>query len=128
MTRPTARDVATEEAAKYGYTFREIIADDRRKVIAQARHRVVFAIYTRCPHLSLPQIGRALGGRDHTTMLNSLWRVCEQDGIEYSQIRRDHPETYVRPSYFTHPQTAEDYRRVARLQTFGLVHAASVAA
>jgi len=115
MTRSLAKDVAARTAAEQGYSLETLIRTDRTKEVSWARHRTVFAVYCACPHLSLPQIGKLFGGRDHTTILNSLWRVCEADGLDYAEIRKAGPVMYVRPSYKHTPSTAEDYRRVARI-------------
>ena len=131
MTRELAKDVATRTAAEQGYSLETLIRSDRTKTVSWARHRTIFAVYCACPHLSLPQIGRLFGGRDHTTILNSLWRVCEADGLDYSEIRKAGPVMYVRPSYKHTPTTAEDYRRVSRLppqQTSGNFYGSAVAA
>lgn len=42
-----------------------------RSVIA-ARHHVAYELHRRCPNLSTTQIGRILGGRDHTTIIHAI--------------------------------------------------------
>jgi chromosomal replication initiation ATPase DnaA len=37
--------------------------------------------------MSLPQIGRRLGGRDHTTVLHGIRRHCELNGLPYPRPR-----------------------------------------
>jgi len=48
----------------------------RRKETATQRHILAFIMYNNSVR-SLPQIGKTLGGRDHTTILNSIRRVEE---------------------------------------------------
>ncbi len=35
----------------------------------------MYAIRQLCPHMSLPHIGRLLGGRDHTTVLHGVRKI-----------------------------------------------------
>jgi len=35
----------------------------------------MYAIRQLCPHMSLPAIGRMLGGRDHTTILHGVRKI-----------------------------------------------------
>ena len=56
--------------------------------------KAYYRIYTECPHLSLPSVGRVMGGRDHTTILSGLRKHCESIGISYRSISRK--PVYVR--------------------------------
>ena len=47
-----------------------IMADRRNKRLVFARHAVIYWVCRRT-RFSLPQIGRMLGGRDHTTILHA---------------------------------------------------------
>lgn len=53
----------------FGYSRAELHANSRDKRVVFARH---FLMYWACRRttLSLPQIGRLMGGRDHTTILH----------------------------------------------------------
>lgn len=56
-------------ASLYGIEFDQMISDRRSKHLVVPRQHAMWAIreYTK---LSLPAIGRVLGGRDHTTVLH----------------------------------------------------------
>lgn len=58
-------------------TAAEILGSSRVKSIAAARRHAAVLIRSYHPHMSLPQIGRALGGKDHTSILYMLRRFHE---------------------------------------------------
>ncbi len=68
-----AEDVLNGHA---GITIDDVRGPSRKHKIVKARHHVVYAIRVERPEVSLLQIGRWMGGRDHTTILNSerAWR------------------------------------------------------
>ena len=70
-----ARTVIEFVAASYGLPVAALTGDCRRNVVARPRQFAMYAIRHLCPHLSLNMIGRALGGRDHTTILHGLRKV-----------------------------------------------------
>lgn len=78
MTRPArihARTVIEFVAASYGLPPAALTGDCRRSVVVRPRQFAMYAIRQLCPHLSLNLIGRALGGRDHTTILHGVQRI-----------------------------------------------------
>ena len=67
----TAREIARAVAVKHKIGFNELISGRRSRYIVLARQEA----YWRCRNettLSLPQIGRFLGGKDHTTVLHGI--------------------------------------------------------
>jgi chromosomal replication initiation ATPase DnaA len=65
------RRIATEIARQHGFTFRQLISPRRNQKLAYARHHAMYELDRRTS-LSLPQIGKLLGGRDHTTVLHGI--------------------------------------------------------
>jgi len=84
--KPVWRIIA-EEAASAGLSVADIKGPRRTRVVAFARHAAMARVYMERPDLSLPQIGRLFGGRDHTTVLHAVKRMgvhveCKQDNSE----------------------------------------------
>jgi hypothetical protein len=72
--RPTGSEIKQIVSAHYGVTLAEIEGQPRSHKFLNPRH---IAMYL-CRHLagmSLPQIGRLFGNRDHTTVLNACRRI-----------------------------------------------------
>lgn len=85
--RERLTDVVSEVAQRHKVTSYDIAGRDRMQRIAHIRHEAMYEIFCRCPHLSLPEIGRRLGGRDHTTILHGVRAHCERIGVEYASLR-----------------------------------------
>lgn len=66
--------------AHFGLSWEELIGPRRTAYLANARH--VAAWLMRQSGLSLEEIGRALGGRDHTTMLHSIRQIEELRAVD----------------------------------------------
>lgn len=58
-----------------GVTPDDIVGPRRSRRYARPRQIVMFLSRDMCPHLSLPSIGRILGGRDHTTIIHGIRQV-----------------------------------------------------
>lgn len=57
-----------------GVTYAQMIGRRGNDKIAGVRVRLYHEMKFAFPHLSLPQIGRAFGGRDHTSVLSGIRR------------------------------------------------------
>ncbi len=83
----TLSDIISAVALHYGVSEADLIGRSRRKEIASARQMVMYLAREET-NASLPQIGQALGGRDHTTVLYGSEKVA--DLIEKDDaLRRD---------------------------------------
>jgi len=81
-SKPTVDDVLTATATRFGVSTTELLARDRRPAVSQAR-KVAIYLARELTGNSLPEIGRRLGGRDHSTILAAV-RSLNGD------IERDH--------------------------------------
>ena len=70
-------DIVDATAQAFDLSAEELRARDRRPSIAFPRQVAMFLARELTDH-SLPDIGRALGGRNHTTVLHALRRVEEE--------------------------------------------------
>lgn len=73
--RVTGRQVAEFVAERHGLTFQQLVSPRRITSLARPRQIAMYVMREVCPHLSLPAIGRLLGGRDHTTILHGIQRI-----------------------------------------------------
>jgi chromosomal replication initiator protein len=74
-SQPTSvEEIQQRVAERYGISRAELVGSSRAATPLRARQVAIF-LTRELTDLSLPQIGRLYGGRDHTTVLNSLRRV-----------------------------------------------------
>jgi hypothetical protein len=71
---PSARRIVVEVAERHGLAVEDILGPRRSGPLIAARHEAMAEVYTRCPALTLPQIG-VLFNRDHTTVLSALKKL-----------------------------------------------------
>jgi chromosomal replication initiator protein len=69
--KPSVEDVLDATAVQFEVTTKELIARDRRPPVARAR-KVAIYLSRELTGKSLPEIGRRLGGRDHSTILAAV--------------------------------------------------------
>lgn len=67
--RKTMAQVAAPVCAEHGVSLEDVIGPMRFRVITRARQAVMYALVQE-KRWSLPQIGKFLGDRDHTTVLH----------------------------------------------------------
>lgn len=81
------RDIVEQVCAKHGVTPAELTGARRAVHISAARQEAVYRM-SRETNLSLPQIGKRMGGRDHTTIIHSIRRhEAKLRGEVYRQPR-----------------------------------------
>ena len=70
----TVEEIQQQVATAFGISRAELVGSSRAATPLQAR-QVAILLTREATDLSLPQIGRLYGGRDHSTVLNSLRRA-----------------------------------------------------
>lgn len=68
-------DVVRTVAGAFGITVEQILGRDRSREVALPRQIAMYLL--REENISLPQIGDALGGRDHTTVMYACEKVAD---------------------------------------------------
>ena len=74
---PTGEEIIAVTAVAYGYTPGDLQGPSRKQRLVKARHMAMF-LCRRHTDLSLPRIGRLLGGRDHTTVIHGIEKTKER--------------------------------------------------
>jgi chromosomal replication initiation ATPase DnaA len=78
--RVLAREIIRSVAEAHALSVNDLVCHSHRRALVVARHEAAYEI-ARLTDLSLVQIGRALGGRDHTTMIHSISAHAERHGL-----------------------------------------------
>ena len=71
---PTIAEITDLVAEYFGMTELHLLSDRRTHDVLKPRHVLYWLCKQTTPH-SYPQIGRFLGGRDHTTILHGCRRI-----------------------------------------------------
>lgn len=79
-TQQRAREILRETAEKHGLTTAEIVGESRSARLVLARHEVCYRMRKETTW-SLPRIGRFLGDRDHTTVMNGIRKHAVRNGL-----------------------------------------------
>lgn len=64
----TAEQILNSTAEYYGFTVEELMSKSRNRTLVTAR-QIAMYLLRELTEMSLPKIGQALGGRDHTTVI-----------------------------------------------------------
>lgn len=75
---PPMHSIIAEVAAKHGVTYMDMVSARRGKDIVLARHEAYYRCRNETSH-TYPEIGRAFGGRDHTTIMAGEKRHVERN-------------------------------------------------
>ena len=79
---PSWKTIVREVSLKHGVSIIDMLSARRSKPFVYARHEAMYRMRHETT-LSFPQIGRRLGGRDHTTVLHGI-RCHEKRLVEAS--------------------------------------------
>lgn len=72
---PKIESIIFEVVEHFGVSRVDLLSARRTRNIVNPRHVAMFLASTMTP-FSLPQIGRQLGGKDHTTVLHGVRRIA----------------------------------------------------
>jgi chromosomal replication initiator protein len=81
-------EIQQQVSAAFGISRAELVGSTRAATPLSARQVAIF-LTRELTDLSLPQIGRLYGGRDHSTVLNSIRRAearCGEDAVLAAQV------------------------------------------
>lgn len=84
----TPEEILGSTAAAFGLSPTELTGPSRRQPLVRARQTAMY-LCRELTDLSLPKIGQAFGGRDHTTVMHALERVKElmvKDQAMFDQV------------------------------------------
>lgn len=92
-------DIQIAVCQKFGFTLIELRSQRRTYKLAEARHVAVMLCHALTIH-SYPFIGRFFGGRDHSTMLNSVDKLSDvRDHLISELTTQDSITTWVKHAY-----------------------------
>ena len=72
LSKKTTDALIADIATRYGLTSEQLKGDRGPNPISIIRAAAYDLVHRERPHMSLPMIGRAFGGRDHTTVLSGI--------------------------------------------------------
>jgi chromosomal replication initiator protein len=84
----TAQLIMTQSADYFGVTMNDLCGPSRTRTLVQAR-QVAMYLCRELTDLSLPNIGKVFGGRDHTTVMHAKGKINDNiaaDRVLYNQV------------------------------------------
>ena len=75
----TAEQILNSTAEYYGFTVEELMSKSRNRTLVTAR-QIAMYLLRELTEMSLPKIGQALGGRDHTTVIYAERKIRQLMG------------------------------------------------
>jgi hypothetical protein len=72
---PFLREYIACHAARLGFTYGDVIGTSRMRDVTLARQIIMWLVRKNYPQKSFPDIGRAFGDRDHTTVLHAVRKI-----------------------------------------------------
>ena len=85
----TARAVLAATIQYYGLAMEDISGTMRRQQLVKPRHVAMYLLREDC-HLPLAEIGRLMGGRDHTTVLHAVTKIGKATPSDVALIRQSY--------------------------------------
>lgn len=75
--RIPVRQILGTICAFHGVTRAELMSRGRQRFMCKIRDEAIRAVADARPDMSLPELGRIFGGRDHTTIIHSLRKTAK---------------------------------------------------
>lgn len=85
--RKTVTSILAEVASENGLTVSELVGESRQRRYAWPRQEAYFRVFTQCPHIGYPDMGRRIGWRDHTTCIHGVRAHCKRIGLTYDAAK-----------------------------------------
>lgn len=98
---PDSKQILATVAKAFNLTNEELLSRNRSKNIALPR-QVAMYLLREVSNASLPQIGKTLGGRDHTTVMYACEKVAdliERDDLFRRQVLQIREQLFNHPAY-----------------------------
>lgn len=93
--RPSVRQIVKAVSEREGITIEDILSERRNSAIVRARHISMYLArhFTR---LSTTQIGRHIGGRDHTTVVHGVSKISTEraNNEQFRSHLKDYETTF----------------------------------
>ncbi|MGC4006412.1 MAG: helix-turn-helix domain-containing protein [Pirellulales bacterium] len=89
-SRPNIRAMTSLAAKYFGIKVPELLGPTRRRSVVTARNLVIY-LARQLGDISLEQLGKHFGGRDHTTVLHG-YRVIEERLRSDPELRQAHDD------------------------------------
>lgn len=81
LPRPIVLRCQVACSREFGISMEDILSPRREKSYVEARHTSIY-LARMCSTLSLPEIGRRTGDRDHATVLNAIRKITRRIAID----------------------------------------------
>lgn len=108
------RAIIAEVAARHELTLEQLLSDTRKRHISWPRQEAMYEVAKRRTWMSLPDIGRVFGGKDHTTILHGIREHCKRIGESYPAFSERRRSAYwLQPVAFASYAEAMRRHRVA---------------
>ena len=112
--RTTVADIVRETAAKHRLTVAQLLGQNRSRQYVRPRQEAMYRVFTECKHISYPEAGRRLGGRDHTTIYSGVKAHAQRIGIAYADAKLIREGGFNKPAFAAmasqYAQTLEAHR------------------
>ena len=82
--RTPVREIIADTAGMFDLSVSDILGRSRERSLVYARHMAMWRVRKARPDLSYPQIAKAFGGRDHTTVIHAVRRM---EAISAQEVR-----------------------------------------